>query len=126
MSYVIDWSPEGAAFYAKNSLQADSLFIEHVLHADENPYSEEDRLIDRLDGRDVLLDDIADMKDKFQHIIVQRLLDELPEDDSKLVLMRVSGCTYQSIADYFGFSVSTAYNRYNRIIKKMKEMFDAS
>ena len=117
----IDHSPEGAAFYAKNSLQEDHDFIEAVMNNDLNPYAEEDKMIRMLDGDDVREDELASIREEMQVKLLHELLETLTEKERKVVTMRAMGCTYEDIGKAVGHVQSWTHTIHKRAIRKLQK-----
>jgi DNA-directed RNA polymerase specialized sigma24 family protein len=105
MAYVIDWSPEGAAFYAKNSLQEDHLFIEHVMTTNLEHHDEEDKAISWIDG----MDDETDYTD--ERAVLMAIDVYLPHSYRVVYSLYQREVPLNDIATYLGIDYYLAHYR---------------
>ena len=101
----IDYSPEGAAFYAKNSLQEDHVFIEHVMTESAEYVDEEDKLIRVLDG----MVDETDYTD--ERAVLAAIEDYLPHSYRVVYSLYKQGTTLREIAAYLQIDYYLAHYR---------------
>ena len=118
--YEQDYSPEGSSFYAKHAMQYDTSFIETVTNNDLNPYAEEDEVIARIDGDDVVKDKLASIRDESNSELLQELLTNLSEKEFTIVTMRAHGATYEEIGKAIGHQQGWTFTLHKRIIEKLQ------
>lgn len=100
-------------------LQRDNNFIEHVLNS-KNDVDEEERMINLIDNRD-----INSEEDERKRLLLEEaesIVSKLSLESQRVLNTFINTPKYQSMADTLGCSVSTAWKKYQKVLKEIEEI----
>jgi len=100
-------------------LQKDNSFIEHVLNS-KNDVDEEDKMIRMIDNNPISIEE-----DERKGLLLEKankIMSSLSVESQK-VLNTYANCKgFQHMADTLGCSVSTAWKKYQKVLKEIEEI----
>lgn len=102
-------------------LQRDNSFIEHVL-ATNNKVDEEEKMIDLLDGIDKKEEECERKALLLEE--AKSIVSKLDKESQRVLLSYVSTPKYETMAKDLGCSVSTAWKKWQKVQKEIKEIIN--